>query len=206
MHLYPNSTNMKSILIVEDEVIISEDIKMMLGKLGYSVVGAVYNGDKVSDAVVNKKPDLVLLDINIKGSKNGLEVAADLEKIKVPYAFITSYSDADTLSKAMTTKPTGYLVKPFNIDQLKVLVEMAFFNIERLERKNIPTIEEIETQFGKKVTKSEHSIIMDISDGLSYEQIAKKKFISINTVKSHIRHIYNKFDVGNKVELLNLLQ
>lgn len=197
---------MKNILIVEDEVIISEDIRAMLGKLNYSVAGVVYNGDKVSDVVASKNPDLVLLDINIKGTKNGLDVATDLEKKKVPYAFISSYSDADTLEQVKKRKPHGYLVKPFNIDQLRVLVEMAFFNLERLERKNIPSIEEFQKLYKKKITKSEHSIIIAISDGLSYEQIAQKKFISINTVKSHIRHIYNKFDVKSKVELLNLFQ
>jgi len=196
---------LKKILIVEDEIVIAEDIKHMVKSIGHTVVGNVYNGDKVSDKVASLSPDLVLLDINIRGSKNGIDVGHDLKEKHIPFVFITSYSDEETLADAKKTLPLGYLVKPFNIDQLKVLMEMAFFNLERQSRRNLPTEEEIHSKMNINVTKSEYQIIIEISNGHTYEEIAQRKFVSINTVKSHMRHIYSKFNVKNKVELLNLL-
>jgi two-component system, LytTR family, response regulator LytT len=118
-----------SILIVEDELIIADDIKTQLGKLGYRVTGIAKSYDKALELMTNEVPDLFLIDIKLKGMKDGIDLAKFIkENYSLPVIFITSYANKSTVEKAKEINPDGYLVKPFEKDDLFASIEIAFSN------------------------------------------------------------------------------
>ncbi len=117
-----------NILVVEDESIVSKDIQNSLKKLGYNVVGSSATGEKAIDLAATENPDIVLMDIMLKGEMNGIEAASIIkEKQKIPVIFLTAYADELTLSKAKVTQPYGYILKPFKEIDLHTTIEMAIY-------------------------------------------------------------------------------
>ena len=103
-----------NILIVEDESIVAKDIQQSLKKLGYNVVDVVSTGENAIVSATEKNPDLVLMDIMLKGSMSGIEAAQVIkEKLNIPVIFLTAYADESTFSKAKITEPYGYIIKKF---------------------------------------------------------------------------------------------
>ena len=118
----------KSVLVVEDEPLIADDIAMTLQGNGYEVLGPVDNAAEATTALSKSKPNLVLLDINIKGSKDGIQLASEVRsRFRLPFIFITSFYDRTTLDRAKATEPQAYIVKPFDEKDLLINVEMALF-------------------------------------------------------------------------------
>jgi DNA-binding LytR/AlgR family response regulator len=117
-----------NVLVVEDESIVSKDIQHSLLKLGYNVVGASATGDGALELLENNSVDIVLMDIMLKGDKNGIEVAEIVkENYKIPVIFLTAYADDSTLEKAKITEPYGYIIKPFKEIDLLTSIEMALY-------------------------------------------------------------------------------
>lgn len=117
------------ILIVEDEAIIGEDMRMMLEDLGYSVTGVALDFDEAIEHLEATKPDIVLSDIALGGVKDGIDLAQEIkEKYQIPFIFVTSHSDRTTLERAKQHQPNGYLVKPFDSNDLFTSIEVAFAN------------------------------------------------------------------------------
>jgi len=117
-----------NVLVVEDESIVSKDIQHSLKKLGYNVVGAAATGEKALKLVHSENPDIVLMDIMLKGDMNGIDTAAEIKKTKgLPVIFLTAYADESTLSKAKITEPYGYIIKPFKEIDLHTSIEMALY-------------------------------------------------------------------------------
>jgi two-component system response regulator LytT len=116
-----------NVLVVEDESIVSKDIQHSLKKLGYNVVGAA-TGEKAIELAECEKPDVVLMDIMLKGEMNGIEVAQEIQSsLAIPIIFLTAYADESTLSKAKVTEPYGYVLKPFKEIDLHTTIEMAIY-------------------------------------------------------------------------------
>lgn len=111
-----------TILIVEDERLIANDIARMLKKNAYSVIGIADNAESALDLIGEHKPDLCILDINIKGKIDGIELAA---KLDIPFVYLTAYYDQSTVDRAKKTNPGAYIVKPFNERDLLVNIELA---------------------------------------------------------------------------------
>jgi len=119
------------ILIVEDEKIVALDLKRRLTKLGYQITGMAASGDKALTLINQELPSIVLMDIHIQGSADGIEVAAMLQKIhSIPIIYLTAYSEEKTLARAKTTKPYGYLLKPFSDRELHIIIQVS---LERYE-------------------------------------------------------------------------
>ncbi len=122
---YEKSTK---ILIVEDEFIIAADIEEKLRKAGFTVVGISYSGEDAIEKVKKKKPDLVLMDIQLSGDMDGIEAANEItHKYKIPVIYLTSHTDSLTFSKAMKAEPDNYLIKPFDENELKSAIEISLF-------------------------------------------------------------------------------
>ena len=114
------------VLIVEDEPIIADDIALTLGDLGFDVADIVNSADLALAAIKRTQPDLVLLDIRIKGEKDGVRLAHEMnEQFDIPFVFLSSLYDEQTLHRAKSTQPSGYLVKPYKEQDLKVTLELA---------------------------------------------------------------------------------
>ena len=117
-----------NVLVVEDESIVSKDIQHSLKKLGYNVVGASATGEKAIELANSEHPDIVLMDIMLKGEMNGIEAAERIKKdLSIPIIFLTAYADELTLSKAKVTQPYGYILKPFKEIDLHTTIEMAIY-------------------------------------------------------------------------------
>lgn len=117
-----------NILVVEDESIVSKDIQHSLHKLGYNVVGAASTGEKALELARSEHPDIVLMDIMLKGELNGIETAEIIKReLAVPVVFLTAYADESTLAKAKITEPYGYIIKPFKEIDLHTSIEMAIY-------------------------------------------------------------------------------
>lgn len=116
--------NHLKILIVEDELIIAESLKMMLQKLGHQVLGVCTNEEGFHLRLHEGRPDLVLLDIFLNGEKQGIDLAQWCHEHKLSYAYVTSYADEHTLRKALKFQPLDYILKPFSEKELRKSLEM----------------------------------------------------------------------------------
>ncbi len=119
------------ILVVEDEIIVAEDIAGRLKKLGYAVTATVASGEEALEKVAENRPDLVLMDIVLKGEMDGVTAAEKIRtRVDVPTVFLTAYADDKTLERAKLTNPFGYIIKPFQQNDLRVAIEIALHRHE----------------------------------------------------------------------------
>lgn len=121
-----------NVLVVEDESIVSKDIQHSLKKLGYNVVGAAATGEKAIELANETKPDIVLMDIMLKGDMNGIEAADEIRStMNIPVIYLTAYADEGTLARAKVTEPCGYIIKPFKEIDIHTSIEMAIYKHKR---------------------------------------------------------------------------
>ncbi|OQP44226.1 hypothetical protein A4H97_33265 [Niastella yeongjuensis] len=115
--------------VVEDELVIARLILGTLDELGYSHCGPAINYTETIEMLEHNKPDLLLLDIQLSGKKDGIDVAQKVnEQYPMPFIFLTANSDAETIDRAKKVKPHAYIVKPFSKEDLFVAIEIAFNN------------------------------------------------------------------------------
>ncbi|MBE9007022.1 response regulator [Fortiea sp. LEGE XX443] len=123
-----------SILVVEDESIVAKDLQNRLRKFGYTVPAIASSGQEAINKAVEISPDLVLMDIRLKGQMDGIEAAAEIHKyLDIPIIYLTAYADENTLERAKITEPFGYLLKPFKERELQTNIEIALTK-HRLEK------------------------------------------------------------------------
>ncbi|MFH0782768.1 MAG: PAS domain S-box protein [Pseudomonadota bacterium] len=116
------------ILIVEDNVIVAEDIRIKLGHMGFKDAAIATSCEKAIKAAETQTPDLALMDINLGGKKSGIDAAIELRrKHQVPIVYLTAYADDATIERAKITEPYGYLVKPFEDSELKSTIKIALY-------------------------------------------------------------------------------
>jgi len=116
------------ILIVEDEGLIALDLKKKLQQVGYTVLGIVDNSDDALLSVERLKPSLVLMDIRLRGPRDGVETAEQVRRrFHVPVIFVTAHADRETLDRARITEPFGYIVKPFHTVDFRAQIEIALW-------------------------------------------------------------------------------
>ncbi len=119
------------ILIVEDESIVAFNIQNRLKGLGYAVVAVSPSGEAAIQLAAQHHPDLVLMDIRLKGSIDGIEAAAQIRsRFQIPVVYLTAYTDEETLNRAKLTQPYGYILKPFESRDLCTTIEVALYNYQ----------------------------------------------------------------------------
>ncbi|MDO9549905.1 MAG: response regulator, partial [Methanoregula sp.] len=117
-----------SILIVEDEGVVALSIQAALKKMGYKVVGIAITGNEAIALATQHKPDVILMDIHIKGDMDGIQTTEKLNQIMdIPVIFLTAYADDETVNRAMKTRSHSYLVKPYNPRELYSNIEFAIY-------------------------------------------------------------------------------
>jgi response regulator RpfG family c-di-GMP phosphodiesterase len=127
----------KQILIVEDESIVAKDIKNTLEMMGYEVPFIISSGEEAIDKIDEFTPDLILMDIMLKGTITGIEATNRIKAKKdVPIIYLTAYSDEDTIQNIKTTDSYGYILKPFKEAELSTTIEMAIHK-HKTEKKNL---------------------------------------------------------------------
>lgn len=119
----------EKILVVEDELIIAWDVKNRLNNLGYRVPSVIASGEEAIKKSEEIHPDLVLMDIRVKGKIDGIEAAKQIsDRFNIPVVYITACSDEDTLKRAKLKKPFGYISKPFDDVELDTLILLTLKN------------------------------------------------------------------------------
>lgn len=154
------------IMIVEDEAIVAKDLEKLLSDFGYKVVESVVSANDAIQQAIEHNPDLIIMDIILKGKKNGIEAASEIkDKLGIPIIFITAYSDFKLIEEAKNIEPYAFIIKPFQERQLLASIEMAL-NKSRIE---------------KKLLESENmyrTLIDNIQDGLFLIQDRKLKYVN----------------------------
>lgn len=116
------------ILIVEDESLVARDVENMAKSLGYKVCGIANTADEAVEMAGRFRPDLVLMDVVIKGTLDGIAAAEKIwDSFHIPVIYVTAFADELTIERATITEPFGYILKPFDERELKIAVEMAFY-------------------------------------------------------------------------------
>tara|TARA_R110002073_G_scaffold322024_1_gene498443 strand:+ start:4200 stop:4922 length:723 start_codon:yes stop_codon:yes gene_type:complete len=168
------------VLVVEDEIIIADNICNVIEKLGYYALEPAINYTEASELIKSESPDIAILDIQLSGSKTGIDLAKDIqEENKFPFIFLTSNADKDTLNEAKMVMPSAYLIKPFSKEELFTSIEVALYNFSQKEGK----------------LKNEGLIIKDamfVKEGGAYHKIM---FNKISFIKS--AHIYVEINLIN---------
>jgi len=125
------------ILIVEDETIVAFDIRNAILKLGFNVTNIVSNYNDTINSIKNNKPDLILMDIRLEDTKDGIEIAHEINKItNIPILFLTAFADDETINRAIQTNPIGYLIKPFKREELNSTILLAMYKINKSQKLN----------------------------------------------------------------------
>ncbi|TRZ43796.1 sigma 54-interacting transcriptional regulator [Robertkochia solimangrovi] len=118
----------KKLLIVEDEFIVANDLSLILKKAGYIVTGIAGSVRSARDLIEDSRPDMVLLDISLHGKLNGIDLARELNEKFIPFIYISANSNRTILEEAKSTRPNGFIVKPFREKDVLVTLEIAFYH------------------------------------------------------------------------------
>jgi len=196
----------QKILIVEDEPIIAEDISMILEKADYHIVGIANDGIRALDLLHSQTPDLVLLDIALGSSVSGFDVAKVInEKYQIPFIFITSFSDRHTLEQAKDVYPHGYIVKPFKKKDILVNIEIALHRSLKKTKTLYRSLDELNCIAWQNISNKEYEVLLDLTKGKSNQELCDIHFISMNTVKTHLKRIYTKLDIGTRAQAIAIM-
>ncbi|UCE68884.1 MAG: response regulator [Flavobacteriaceae bacterium] len=212
------------ILIVEDNVIIADDMQSMLEEIGYEIVDNVIVYEQAVEVLKNQHVDLVLIDIILASDKTGIDLGKHIrEKYDIPFIFVTSNSDRATVENAKTVQPNGYLVKPFEQQDLYTSIEIALSNFEQ-RKKSRPVDgqeEEVEEGFTSNsvlkdsiFVKKQHlyyriyfdDIRFIKADNVYLEVNTKdKKFLVRSPLKNYLEKLpRNKFYRAHKSYIVNV--
>ena len=197
------------ILIVEDEPVIAENISMYLDNADFEVSGIAYDSLEAKNQLITNTPDAAILDVNLESEEDGIDIAGFInEKFQLPFLFLTSYSDKETLERAKKVKPSGYIVKPFNEKTLLASLEIAISNFISEKNHSLPplNLDKINSYLLSPISDREFELLQLLYEGITNTQIAEKLFISVNTVKTHLKSIYLKLDAGTRIEVIKKLR
>ena len=186
------------ILVVEDEMIIGAKISMQLSNLGYEVTAILSRGEEVLQHVEDNKPDIILLDINLKGNMDGIKTATQLQqKHNIPVIYLTANSDEATFNRAKSTKPSAFISKPFKQLDLQRAIELTISrmvdNENNIQAENKPVTEEqfilsdrIFVRHKEKMVKIMLQDILYMEADRNYSRIftANKEYVLSITLKS----------------------
>jgi DNA-binding NarL/FixJ family response regulator len=191
------------VLIVEDEPIIAEHISVYLNNNDFVVSGIAYDDEEAKKQLKNNTPDAVLLDINLDSAEDGIAIARYINvNYRIPFLFLTSYADKETLERAKAVEPSGYIVKPFNEKTLLASLEIAISNFATKSNQQIPKLsfEKINRHLIAQISEREFEVLQLIYEGKTNQQIGEEIFISVNTIKKHINSAYLKLDVTTRTK------
>jgi DNA-binding LytR/AlgR family response regulator len=194
-----------NVLVVEDEKIVNKDIQLSLKKLGYNVVGSADNGADAIKEALEKKPDIVLMDIMLKGTMNGIEAASEIrDKMNIPVVYLTAYTDESTLERAKKTEPHGYIIKPFKEVDLHTTIEMAIYKHSKemelvKERDMLYNIVEGSKEEQDHIFVKSNSRLVKLRVSDIYFVEALKDYVVINTLEKRYTIHSTMKDIQSKL-------
>jgi signal transduction histidine kinase len=163
--------------VVEDESIVALDIQHRLRAMGYAVVGLALTGPEALELVERTNPDLVLMDIKLKGPISGIETAEQLRARRdLPIIYLTAYTDQTTLERARISEPFGYVVKPFEDRELNITLEIALYRhkVEQQLRENQAALEAHQNELEHRVAERTAEL-RQVNEALRLEIAARER-------------------------------
>lgn len=143
------------VLVVEDENIVAMGIKHKLENMGYTVVDMVSSGENAVSAALKHDPDIILMDIVIKGDMDGIEAAKAIHEYNdVPIIYLTAYADDEMLMRARVTQPYGYIIKPFKSTELNANIQMALYKHKNARKEKEMIKKQILANFNEFIANS----------------------------------------------------
>lgn len=193
------------VLVVEGINKDAHVLKSCIAALGYQLVGYEKNGDRAIDMIYSLKPDIILLDLVIRGATGALELAKIIRsKFDIPFIYMISTVDDEMLANVGSTMPYGYLFHPINQWHLRGNVEIALARFKAERNKRTLCVESLEKKVDFSLSQRDKQVLAAFLDGLTYKEIAARHFISVNTVKTYQKRIFSYFEVRTRYELVNL--
>ena len=151
----------RKVFIVEDEIITAMEIKDRLQSLGFQVTGEAASGEEALVKIDREPPDLVLMDIKLKGEMDGVETGQHIkERYDIPITYLSAFSDDKTIARARETQPFSYLLKPFSEKELKTSIQLA---VERKELEN--RMKQNEHWLMTMINHHPHAVVMLDAEG-----------------------------------------
>jgi PAS domain S-box-containing protein/putative nucleotidyltransferase with HDIG domain len=180
----------KRILIVEDERIVVDDIKISLGRLGYDVCGIAASGLEAIKKAKEMRPDIILMDIVLKGKMDGIEAAQKIRtRFDIPVIYLTAYADDKTLARAKVTEPFGYILKPFEDRDVHSSIEMGLYR-----NKMRSLLKESEKRYRGVVENAHDAIYIRASNSFQYVNPAFESLTGFKE-KELYRKEFNFWDI-----------
>jgi DNA-binding LytR/AlgR family response regulator len=201
------------ILIVEDEMLIGANLAMQLEGIGYTIMGIIPRGEDAIESIKKDIPDLVLMDINLKGNMDGIETATKMQLISpIPIIYLTANSDAAHFERAKATNPYAFLSKPFKKLDLKHAVDLASEKI--LAEKNVPPIQIEKFILNDRIFVRHHDVMVKIliddiyylEADRNYCQVHSKAntYLLVNTLKNMEDKLPEQFQRIHRSYIINL--
>jgi DNA-binding NtrC family response regulator len=205
--------SMKKILIVEDESLVGHHLKLILISAGYKVTGISESVNEALVSIDEQKPDLVLLDIHLKGALNGIDLARKLTERNIAFVYLSANFQGTLLEEAKSTMPFGFIIKPFREDDLLTTLDVAFYrhqnsleNSRQQEMELNQKLKDIRSHDGDKLQK-----LLRIADNLqAYIPFDYLNFIlktandtSVTSI-GFLRIGFNEYQVLGEQELMNV--
>ena len=166
-----------NILIVEDEVILAKELQTKLQGMGYKIISVVNSGEKAIERADQDRPDLILMDIKLKGRMDGIEAADHIRShFTIPVIFLTAYADEEKLERAKLTTPFGYILKPYQDRDLEVTIEMALYiaHVDAERRRAEEALKKAHDELEQKV-KERTLELVNANDDLKQEINERKR-------------------------------
>ncbi len=185
----------KKIMIVEDEAITGIELKITLQNMGYNVCSIEKTGEQAVEKADRNRPDLILMDIRLKGKMDGIEAAEIIRsRFGISSVFLTAYADEKNFERAKPVMPLGYILKPFREKELKITLDMAFYT-DGISKKRIKAEEELQ-----KSSDTLEILVEERTAALISTNKLLEKEIKIRRQKEkELAHRYNEMDFLNKM-------
>jgi DNA-binding NarL/FixJ family response regulator len=224
-----NTTSpVKTVLIIEDEMIVARHVQRVLEKAGFRVPGCASSAGEALEQFERYDPDLVVMDVSLKGAPDGIEVARTLSASRaVPIVYLTARHDEETLQRASATNAVAYLLKPFDERQLCTTVKVAAARAampsqarrRRLEQ-GLVAIARVIRDLGldaphsgwesrlddMTLSKREIEVVRHLASGGRVPSIARTLGLSPHTVRNHLKAAFRKLNVHSQDELIEWIR
>jgi len=191
-------------LIVEDEIVAAMELKSEAEKLNCVVTEIVYTKKKVFNAIQKDEPDIILMDIKLGKNQDGIDLVKEIQERKsIPVVYITAYSDEDTMQRAFSTNPIGYIVKPFKPEELKTNIQLAIYKLSMVPPKEInPDYHYLGDGFYFDLVENNLSILINanyniVQNGVLEEAIWDGNVPSQSALRTLVYRLKGKF--GNNI-------
>lgn len=185
---------MKSVLIIEDELLVAQNIEAILEDNGFIVTGIATEVASAKNLIAHKRPDVILCDIYLKGTETGIDFAEYIlnSSLDIPIVFLTAFADTHTIKRASAAQPVAYLVKPFTDKQLVATLRL------------VTTSEPDKNIVVPEPSPREKEILNWLAKGNTSKQIAQSLNLSEHTVQTHRKNLMNRYNTTSSTELIAL--